>query len=201
MEINKKDGGGTVVVGRAIAWNATDASVDDTVDGSFGLRVDVLAGRYCVSLLWGKRKLRGLDVRLTAKHVGGTVVVVVVGRAIARNATDTSLDDTVEGSFGLRVDVLAGRCRVSLLWEKQRQLGLDWRLTTKHVDGTVVVVVVVVVVVGGGGVGVGCAIALKATDASVDGIFDVVLAGLGPVVRCVAVKSNLLKRASLASNC
>ena len=55
--------------------------------------------------------------------------------------------------------------------------------------------------------------ALKATDASVDvtvddtvdGIFDVGLAGLGLVVLSVAVKcnlqSNLLKLASLASNC
>jgi len=56
---------------------------------------------------------------------------------------------------------------------------------------------------------VGRAIALKATDASVDdtvdGIFDVGLAGLGLVVLSVAVKcnlqSNLLKLASLASNC
>jgi len=56
--------------------------------------------------------------------------------------------------------------------EERRQLGLDWRLTTKHGGVTVVVVV---------GGGVGRAIALKATDASVndtgddtvDGIFDV----------------------------
>jgi len=34
-----------VVVGRAIAWNATDASLDDMADGIFGGMVDVLSGR------------------------------------------------------------------------------------------------------------------------------------------------------------
>jgi len=51
--------------------------------------VDVLAV-LGVLLVVEERRLRGLDVRLTAKHGGGTVVVVVVvddgrggGRAIA----------------------------------------------------------------------------------------------------------------------
>ncbi len=59
------------------------------------------------------------------------------------------------------------------------------------------------------GLGGGRAIAWKATDASldvtvdVDGIFDVGLAGLGLVVRGVAVKckSDLLKLSNLASIC
>ena len=72
---------------------ATDASVDDTVDDTVDGIFDVggLAGRYRVSLLREERLLRGLDVRLTAKHGDGTVVgVVVVGRAIALKATDAS---------------------------------------------------------------------------------------------------------------
>eukprot|EP00532_Pseudo-nitzschia_australis_P019010 CAMPEP_0168309714 /NCGR_PEP_ID=MMETSP0142_2-20121227/66425_1 /TAXON_ID=44445 /ORGANISM="Pseudo-nitzschia australis, Strain 10249 10 AB" /LENGTH=130 /DNA_ID=CAMNT_0008262453 /DNA_START=389 /DNA_END=781 /DNA_ORIENTATION=- len=129
-------------------------------------------------------------------HGGGTVVVV--GRAISLKATDAALDDTVDGICD--VDVLAVLV-LGVLVVERRQRGLDWRLTTKHCGDTVVVGVVVG--------GVGRAIALKATDASVedtvddtvDGIFDVVLAGLGLVVLSVAVKSNLLKRASLASNC
>ena len=121
--------------GCAIAWKATDASVDDAVDDTVDGIFDVggLAGRYRVSLLREERRLRVLDVRLTAKHGDGTVVVVGAGRAIALKATDASVDDTV------------------------------------------------------------------------DGIFDVGLAGLGLVVLSVAVKcnlqSNLLKLASLASNC
>jgi len=66
--------------------------------------------------------------------------------------------------------VLAVLVLVVPVGEERRQLGLDWRLTTEHGGGTVVVVVVV-----GGGGGVGRAIALKATDASVD---DTVI-GLG----------------------
>jgi len=54
-------------------------------------------------------------VRSTTKHVGGAVVVVVVGRAIAWNAIDASLDDMVDGISGVRVGGLAGRYRVSLL--------------------------------------------------------------------------------------
>jgi len=172
---------------------ATDASVDDTVDGIFDVVLAVL-----VVLVVEERRQLGLDWRLTTKHGGGTVVVVVVGgggggvgRAIALKATDASVDDTVNDSVDGIFDVVLAVLLV-LVVEERRQLGLDWRLTTKHVGGTVVVVVVIVV---------GRAIALKATDASVDGIFDGVLAGLGRVVLCVAVKSNLLKRASLASNC
>jgi len=56
---------------------ATDASVDDTVDGIFN--VGVLAVRVLVVLLVvEERRHRGLDLRLTTKHVGGTVVAVVV---------------------------------------------------------------------------------------------------------------------------
>jgi len=54
--------------------------------------------------------LEKMDLRLTTKHVSGTVVVVgVVSRAIAWNATDASLDDSVDGIFG--GDVLAVRVR------------------------------------------------------------------------------------------
>jgi len=35
-------------------------------------------------------RLRGMDLRLTTKHGGGAVVVVIVGCAIAWNATDAS---------------------------------------------------------------------------------------------------------------
>jgi len=65
-----------LVVGRAIAWKATDASLDDTVDGIVGVRV-VLVVRVRVNLV-EERQQQGLDWRLTTKHVGGTVVVVVV---------------------------------------------------------------------------------------------------------------------------
>jgi len=49
-------------------------------------------------------------LRLTTKHVGGTVVVVVVGvgRVIALKATDASVDDTV----GVTVDVMFSVGRV-----------------------------------------------------------------------------------------
>jgi len=85
------------------------------VDGIFGGVGDVLAGRVGQRRLRCFRRRQGLDSRLTAKHGGGTVVVVVVvvvvvGRAIAWNATDASLDDTVDGIFG--VDVLVVRVRV-----------------------------------------------------------------------------------------
>jgi len=82
---------------------------------------------------------------------------------------------------------------VVLVVEERRHRGLDLRLTTKHVGGTVVAVVV----------GVGRVIALKATDAplddTVDGIFDVVLAVRVLIVLGVAVKSNLRKLASLSA--
>jgi len=104
---------------------------------------------------------------LTTKHVGGTVVAVVVGagRAIALKATDASVDDTGDGIFD--VGVLAVLVLVVLLVvEERRQRGLDWRLTTKNVSCTDV------------GVG-GCAIALEATDASVDGTMDEIFGVLG----------------------
>ena len=120
---------------------------------------------------------------MTTKHVGCTVVAVVVvvgaGCAIAWQATDASVDDTVDGICDVVLAVL-----VVLVVEERQQLGLDWRLTTKHVDGTVVVVVV----------GVGCTIALKATDASVDDTVDVNVDVL--VLYSVAVKCNLRKLAT-----
>jgi len=57
-------------------------------------------------------------LRLTAKHVGGAVVVV--GRAIAWKAIDASSDDTVNGIVDVMVNVLAvlaGRVPVNLLKE------------------------------------------------------------------------------------
>jgi len=96
------------VVGRAIAREATDASLDDTVNVIFELRV-LVVGRYCVSLLREKRlfleERRGCDVRLTAKH-GAVAVLVVVVRAIAWKTAYALLDDTVDGVFGV-VNVLA----------------------------------------------------------------------------------------------
>jgi len=164
-----------VGVGRAIPLKATDASGDDTVDGIFDMGVLAVLDVLVVLLVVEERRQRGLDWRLTTKHDGGTVVVAVVvvvvggGRAIALKATDASVDDTVVGIFDVGVLVVLA---VLLVVEERRHRGLDWRLTTKHGEGTVVVVVVV---------GVGRAIALKATDASVDdtgddtvdGIFDV----------------------------
>jgi len=91
---------------------------------------------------------------------------------------------------GVRV-VLAVRVHVDLVEERQ-QRGLDWRLATKHVGGTVVVVV-----------GVGRAIALKATDASVDDTVDVTVdvSVLFLVVRvAVVVKCSLRKLARSAAN-
>jgi len=194
--LTTKHDGGTVVVavvavdgGRAIALKATNASVDDTVDGIFDV---VLAVRVVE-----ERRQLGLDWRLTTKHDGGTVVV---GRTTALKATDASVDDIVDDTVDDTVDgifdvVLAVLVLVVLVVEKRRQW-LDWRLTTKHVGGTVVV-------------GVGRAIALKATDASVEdtvddtvnGIVDVVRAGcrLGVLAVKSNLRSNLLKQANLAS--
>jgi len=98
--------------GRAIAWNATDASlddtVDDTVDGIFD--VGVLAVRVLGVLVVVERRQRGLDWGLTTKHVGGTVVVVVDscggGRAIAWKAIDASLDDTVDDTVAVDVSLV-----------------------------------------------------------------------------------------------
>ena len=67
--------------------------MDDTVDGIFD--VGGLAGRYRVSLL--REKLRGCDVRVTAKR---GAVAVLVGRAIALKATDASVDDTGDDTVG-----------------------------------------------------------------------------------------------------
>jgi len=135
-----------VVVGRAIAWNATDASLDDMVNGIFGGMGDVLDGlvgrrRHCFQRRHCLRRRQWLGSRLTTKHGGGTVVVVV-GRAIALKATDASLDDTVDGIFDV---VLAVLVLVVLVVEERPHQGLDSRLTAKHVGGTVVAVVVVLV--------------------------------------------------------
>jgi len=51
--------------------------VDDTVDEIFGVLGDALAV-LLVLLVVEERRQRGLDSRLTTKHVGGTVVAVVV---------------------------------------------------------------------------------------------------------------------------
>ena len=97
-------------------------------------------------------------MRVTAK-LGA--VAVLVGRAIALKATNASVDDTGDDTMDGIFDVGVLAVLVVLLVVKERrQLGLDWRLTTKHGEVTVVVAVVV----GDGG----CAIALKATDASAD---------------------------------
>jgi len=128
-----------LVVGRAIAWMAIDASLDDTVDGIVSVGVDVFA--VLVLVFPEERRQQGLDWRLTTKHVGGTVVVGGgAGRAIALKATNASVDDagddTVDGIFDVVLAVLGVR-----VVEERRQLGLDWRLTAKPVGGTVLVVV------------------------------------------------------------
>jgi len=133
LRLTTKRVNGTIVVvgvvGRAIALKATGALVDDTVDdtGAGIFNVGVLAVLVLdVLLVVEERQQRGLDWRLTTKHVGGAVVVVVVvdgrggGRAIALKATDASLDDTVDGMVGVMVEVLAvlvGRVLINLLEE------------------------------------------------------------------------------------
>jgi len=106
--------GGTVVVvvGRAIAWKATDASLDDTVDEIFGVRVGVLAVCVLVDLvvrglsnLPEEQQYRGWDLRLTTKR---GVVAVVVGLVI-----DTVVGDVCDG-------LVVRRCLVSLLQEERR---------------------------------------------------------------------------------
>jgi len=53
-------------------------------------------------------------------------VVLVVGCVIAWKATYASLDDTVDGIFGVRADVLAILVLVPVnLLEEQRRQGLD----------------------------------------------------------------------------
>jgi len=55
------------VGGRVIAWKATDASLDDTADGIFGVRADVCAVLVFVlvpvNLLEEQQQHRGLDLR------------------------------------------------------------------------------------------------------------------------------------------
>jgi len=96
-----------------------------------------------------------LDSRLTTKHgVVAVVVVLVVDCVISWKATGTSLDDTVDEIFGVRVDV----DRVPPIREERvARFGFvcDWRFTTKH--GFAVVDVVV-----------GRAIARKAMNESLD---------------------------------
>jgi len=160
--LTTKHGGVAVVVALggdcAIAWKATDVSLDDTVDVAvlvlaFGVRKSLVFG----SLLEERRRRRqGLDSRSTPKH-GGVAVVVALGfdDAIAWKATDVLLDDTGDKNF-VRVDVLAGLVLVRGLVSRQR--GRASRLTTKlgGVDG-----------LGGGRL-----MAWKATDAAVDDTVD-----------------------------
>jgi len=121
-----------------------------------------VVGGFLVGLLREERLLleerrQGLDSILTTKDVG--VAGGGVGCAISWKATDSSLDDTVDGIVGVRRDVSAvlvlvlvvGRVLINLLEERRqrrrrRQQGLDSILTTKHVVGAVV---------GGGGGGGG----------------------------------------------
>jgi len=90
--------GGAVVVDRSLAGKATDAAMNDTVDGIFD--VGVLAVLVVLLVVEERRQL-GLDWRLTAKHVVGTV-----GRAIAWKATGALGEDTVDEIF-IRVDTSA----------------------------------------------------------------------------------------------
>jgi len=96
--LTTKHVGGTVVVsvGRAISWKAIDASLDDTVFAVL-VRVNLLEKR----LLLEERQKRGLDSRLTTKH-GGVAVVVVLGGG------------------GVRDVLFVCWCCVSLLWEELR---------------------------------------------------------------------------------
>jgi len=78
---------------RAIAWRATVVAGDDTIDEIFGVLGDVLAGLFDVVLavlgvlVVEEQRQLGLD---STEHGGGAVVVVIVGCAIAWNATDAS---------------------------------------------------------------------------------------------------------------
>jgi len=97
-----------VVAGRAIALKAMDESLDDTVcEGGGGVCDALVVWLSRFTLLWEERQ-RGLDSRLTTKHVGvpAVVVGVVVGRAIACKATDASWNDTVVDFGGVRGDAL-----------------------------------------------------------------------------------------------
>jgi len=79
----------------------------------------VLAGCIPVNLLEEQQqRQRGLDSRLTTKHVG--VAVVVVGRAIAWKTTNASWNVTfgaVDGFVGVFVESLAVLRPVDLLLE------------------------------------------------------------------------------------
>jgi len=102
--------------GRAIAWKATVASVDGTGGGAVLVLVRVLVP---VDLLEDQRH-QGLESRLTTKRLGGTVVVVVVGRAIAWKTTNASWNVTfgaVDGFVGVFVESLAVLRPVDLLLE------------------------------------------------------------------------------------
>jgi len=92
------------VVCRAIAGKATGALLDGTVDEIFGVLGDALAVLVLVNLK--ERVARFVFVcesRFTTKHGGA----VVVDRSLAGKATDASMDDTIDGIVGVRVDVLA----------------------------------------------------------------------------------------------
>jgi len=91
---------------------ATDASLDDTVDGSFVGRLDFRA------VLVRNGDGEGLDSRLTTKHdVVAVAVGLVVGGAIAWKATDASLNDTPVVGFGgvLGEALVVCLCRVTPL--------------------------------------------------------------------------------------
>jgi len=130
MRLNAKHGAVAVavVIVRAISWKAIDASLDDTVDGVFGV-VDVLAVLVLVcvlGLVLGKRleeqRRQGLDSRLTTKHVG-VAIVLVVGRAIAWKATGASLDFIVCGGFGVLGNVLAVVSSAVSVWRNNNDEG------------------------------------------------------------------------------
>jgi len=122
-----------VVAGRAIALKAMDESLDDTVcEGGGGVCDALVVWLSRFTLLWEERQ-RGLDSRLTTKH--GIVAGLGGSRAISWKAIVASVDDTVDGIFG--VLEVARAVLVNLLVKKQvaqvivvfRQ---EWRLTTKH---------------------------------------------------------------------
>jgi len=95
-----------LVIGRAIAWKATNASLNDPVGGVLAvlvlgsLRLEEQVARFIFLFL--------RDSRLTTKQ--GVVAILGGGRAIAWEATDASMDDTVVGlGLGDTLAVLVGR--------------------------------------------------------------------------------------------